>query len=635
MTPLPPSAGDRVEARTRALLQLPSSGAVDTDDAGRVLIRSDATGTFQLSELDRRSGAAPATGTPPLRPLTALREAVTGFYLPGARRMVIAVDSGGDERPQLYLVDLDAPALRDLSAATALTSDGRYAHIPAGVSPDGTLVAFVSNRRNGVDFDVWIADLRRGEQRCVYDGGGWCAPASGFSPDGAVLSAIRPGPRPLDQDLLLIDVASGSVRVVDAHPDEAAMVGPPAWLDTATFVAASSVGRDHAAVVRFDVGGGRDVVMAGEWDLGVWADRAGTTLLAVINEDGATRAVFVDPATGEQHGELPVPEPGVVAMAHNHPPPLLGADGAVTYTFTSPTRPMGVWHFDRATATTRPLTAPVGDREGLVSPQRLRLRSFDGEELSVALYRPAPQVDGGPPDPAPPPSPVMLSIHGGPESQSMLRFSPLVQAAVAAGVAVVVPNVRGSTGYGKRFASLDDTTRRLDSVADLAAIHDWLPEVGLDPARAGLQGGSYGGYMVLAGCAFQPQRWAVGVDEVGMSDLTTFLRNTADYRRAQRELEYGSLAHDSAFLRSASPLGRVDDIRAPLFVIHGANDPRVPLAEAEQLVASLRRRGVACELAVYPDEGHGLTKLHNRLDAYPRAIGFLASSLGVRGSPPA
>jgi dipeptidyl aminopeptidase/acylaminoacyl peptidase len=187
--------------------------------------------------------------------------------------------------------------------------------------------------------------------------------------------------------------------------------------------------------------------------------------------------------------------------------------------------------------------------------------------------------------------------------------------------------VRGSTGYGKRYAGLDDTTHRLDSVADLAALHRWLPSQGLDPGRAVLWGGSYGGYMVLAGCAFQPELWAAGVDIVGISDLVTFLENTSSYRRAHREHEYGSLATDREFLERASPLRSAEAIRAPLFVIHGANDPRVPLSEAEQLVSSLRRRHIAHQLLVYEDEGHGLQKLANRLDAYPRAVEFLNSVL--------
>ncbi len=228
-----------------------------------------------------------------------------------------------------------------------------------------------------------------------------------------------------------------------------------------------------------------------------------------------------------------------------------------------------------------------------------------------------------------------MFVHGGPEAQATQLFNPVIQGLVLAGFGVVVPNVRGSTGYGKRYASLDDTTKRLDSVADLAAVHGFLDQAGFDAARAALWGGSYGGYMVLAGVAFSPDLWAAGVDIVGISDLVTFLQNTSDYRRAHREREYGSLQHDRAFLEAASPMRRVDDIRAPLFVIHGRNDPRVPVSEAEQLVAHLRERGIRCELRIYDDEGHGLARLANRLDAYPAAVAFLQDLLGDLTSSPA
>jgi dipeptidyl aminopeptidase/acylaminoacyl peptidase len=192
---------------------------------------------------------------------------------------------------------------------------------------------------------------------------------------------------------------------------------------------------------------------------------------------------------------------------------------------------------------------------------------------------------------------------------------------------VLASNVRGSTGYGKRWYAMDDVRLRLNSVADLAALHAYLPVLGLDQQRAALWGGSYGGYMALAGLAFQSRLWAAGVDIVGMSSLVTFLENTSPYRRALREREYGSLTRDREFLALASPLSRVDDIVAPLFVIHGANDPRVPLSEAEQLAAALDANDVPCELLVFADEGHGLAKRVNRLAAYPRALEFLAKHL--------
>jgi len=211
-------------------------------------------------------------------------------------------------------------------------------------------------------------------------------------------------------------------------------------------------------------------------------------------------------------------------------------------------------------------------------------------------------------------------------------FRSVLQALCLLGFAVVVPNVRGSTGYGKRWYSLDDLDKRLDSVADLAAVHDWLPQQGLEPTRSALWGASYGGYMVLAGVSMQPERWAAGVDIVGISSLVTFLENTSGYRRAFREREYGSLEHHRDLLVEASPITYLDQISAPLFVIHGANDPRVPLSEAEQITAALEAKGIACELRVYDDEGHGLAKRVNRLDAYPAAMGFLARVLQNAGT---
>jgi dipeptidyl aminopeptidase/acylaminoacyl peptidase len=175
--------------------------------------------------------------------------------------------------------------------------------------------------------------------------------------------------------------------------------------------------------------------------------------------------------------------------------------------------------------------------------------------------------------------------------------------------------------------SMDDVDKRLDSVADLAAIHAWLPIIGGDQSRAALYGGSYGGYMVLCGLAFQPTLWAAGVDIVGMSSLVTFLENTSSYRRAYREREYGRLDRDRALLETASPLNQIRNVRVPLFVIHGANDPRVPLSEAAQVVEAVRAQGLECPLLVYSDEGHGLAKRANRLDAYPKVFAFLSRHL--------
>ena len=608
----------------RQLLESRAARALD-EAADRLLVASDLTGTFQLYELDDDA----------LAPLTDFSEPVTGRYVPGSRQVVVQMDAGGDERYQLYLLDLDRCPVADPGAMVPLTSERGYVHHLLGVHPDGHQIAFCSNRRNGVDFDVYLLSLQDGETTLVYDGGGWPQEATGYSPSGRYLSFLLPGARPLDADLCLLDLPGGELLRPLSHPEEAARVGGPAFVGEHRFVASSDVGRDLAALVACDLETGEQrTLLEGDYELDCIGSRDGSTLLVVANEEGACRAelysVVVDGSeVALAHPEeVPLPGRGVISFSLVTPAPLVAPDGShVTWTFSSPLVPGDVWRYDRSSGAARRLTTspgPDAESDGLVEPSTESVTSFDGEAVPLFCYRPA--GHDGPP-------PVVLVIHGGPESQSVLSFNPLVQGFLAAGLAVVVPNVRGSTGYGKRYAGLDDTRRRLDSVGDLAAIHGWLEGAGLDPGRAALYGGSYGGYMVLAGVAFQPGLWAAGVDVVGISNLVTFLENTSDYRRAHREREYGSLSEDRDSLEQASPLRRVEDIVAPLFVIHGENDPRVPVSEARQLVASLERRGVDCELLVYPDEGHGLAKLKNRLEAYPRALRFLEGHLTGPGTP--
>jgi dipeptidyl aminopeptidase/acylaminoacyl peptidase len=193
---------------------------------------------------------------------------------------------------------------------------------------------------------------------------------------------------------------------------------------------------------------------------------------------------------------------------------------------------------------------------------------------------------------------------------------------------VLAPNVRGSTGYGKTYSHLDNVEKRMDSVADLAYAAHWLrSQPDIDGDRLVVYGGSYGGFMVLSALCTYPDLWAAGVDIVGISNFVTFLENTGEYRRAHREAEYGSLEHDRSFLESISPMNHLDKIIAPLMVIHGANDPRVPLSEAQQLVEALSTQGTPVQLLVFDDEGHGLARLKNKLVAYPEIVDFLERHL--------
>jgi acetyl esterase/lipase len=609
----------------RALFETRSAVMVELDttssaaDQERLLVLSNLSGTMQLCEL--------VDGD--LHELTALAESVAeAAYLEGSagaagggRRAVLASAVGGNERFQLYLVDLDAATrvpVRTLEELVPLTADPEHGHHFAGASSDGRLIAYTSNRQNGVDFDLWILDLESGEHRLLWAGGGWCHPGSGFSPDDRLLSVILWSKRPLDEDLVLVDVATGAAHWPLPHPGEPALLGAPTWIDATSFYATANIGSDFSAVLCHDLNTGSTETLA---DTGVDADSAHVALaesgqmVLVENRDCATPMYTFDPVAG-RGAQIAWPEPGLSAN-YALPAPQLSSDGRhLFFTLTAPRCTAEVYRCALATGEVTRLTHSPSDvePEALVSAELHTVPSFDGEPIQLYLYRP-PHAE--------PQAPVVLIVHGGPESQSSLMFNPIAQALAAAGYGVVVPNVRGSTGYGKRFAALDDTVKRLDSVADLAAVHRALGALGFDASRAALWGGSYGGYMVLAGVSMQPDLWAAGVDIVGISNLVTFLQNTSAYRRAYREAEYGSLAEDHDFLVRASPMTHVDDIRAPLFVIHGRNDPRVPVTEAEQLEANLRARDVPCELVIYENEGHGLARLENRLDAYPRAIAFL------------
>ncbi len=263
--------------------------------------------------------------------------------------------------------------------------------------------------------------------------------------------------------------------------------------------------------------------------------------------------------------------------------------------------------------------------EGLPEDDLVSWRSFDGRTIPGFLLRPRGAPKG--------PRPTVVQVHGGPEGQARPLWNPLTVALVGAGLNVLQPNVRGSSGYGRGYMSLDDVRLRMDSVRDLDAAAAWLAESGIAPAdRIGVIGGSYGGFMTLAAITFCAERkWAAAVDIVGIASFKTFFARTAAWRRPLRAAEYGDPEKDADFLESISPINFIDRIEAPLMVIHGANDPRVPVQEAEQIVSTLRARGREVEYLRYEDEGHGLAKAKNRADAWPKVVRFFQKHMGTAG----
>lgn len=584
------------------LLSLPSLIAFDIDEEGRLLVGHDGSGVRQLYEVG-------VDGS--WRVLTEEGErAVNAKYVPGSRRVVLERDTGGDEKGQLWSLDLDG-------SLEPLVHDTTYFHHLMEAQADRVL--YTTNRRNNVDFDLISRDLSTGEDTVLYDGGGYLM-AIWPSPDNQWVVVTKAGGPGNSIQALLIDTATSEFTELTSF-DDPTYIHPVSWLaDSSGFLLSGDLDRDRIAIVRYDLATAAwtTVLADDKRDLHGWVSPDGEHLLVTTSEDGEVSLALHDLA-GALKTPIDLPAGGCGAILSEGSPRWSSDGSLLLITYTSPIEPSYLIRYSVASGDTLAVRAPDAPAlpDGLVLPTSHLVPSFDGEQVPAFVYKPADGGDGS----------AVVWVHGGPEMQAGRVWVPVMAALVEQGHTVIVPNVRGSAGYGKRWYGLDDKQLRLDSVKDLAAIHAWLPSIGVDQSRVALFGGSYGGYMVLAGLAFQPSLWAAGVDVVGIASLVTFLQNTSPYRQEVRERECGVLAEDRDFLEEASPLSRVDDIRAPLFVIHGANDPRVPLSEAEQVVEALAKRDVPCELLVYPDEGHGLAKLRNKLDAYPRAFAFLREHL--------
>lgn len=592
------------------LLEARSAVIADVaDDGAEMLVRSDESGSMQVYRLPMQGGA--------LSRLTFLDEQVSAArYIPGSTAAVLAVDRGGNEQFQLWRIDLHRGDLRELVVEAGVKHD------LGDVSRDGRLVAFASTRRNGIDLDVHVLDVADGSSRIVLEGGAHVV--ENFSPDGRWLTVFRVDSElALSGDLLLIDLSSGDVRMVVERSGAGTAFATSWYPDSARFLFSTDAGRDVAAIACYDVAKAAwRYVIESAWDTEASLCRNGRFALVAHADDAITRLHLYDGETFAPIRELPLPDIGAGFGIPLVPRPQLSPDGSralLTFTSTAqPLRPLRIDTSDTAQVVRLLPDDGVVPPELVVTPELHRIASFDGEPITYFLYRP--EAD----DP-----PALVLVHGGPEARFVPLYDPFVIRLVAAGIAVVAPNVRGSAGWGRRFTSLDDRRLRLDSVRDLSAVHGSLQTRDIDASRVAVAGASYGGYMTLSALAFSPDLWAAGIATVGISSLLTFLENTSPYRRRFREVEYGFLDTDRDFLIAASPITHVDDIRAPLMLVHGANDPRVPVGEARQLHELLQARGVDSELLIYDDEGHGLAKRANRLDAYPRMFDFLRRHLGV------
>ena len=430
--------------------------------------------------------------------------------------------------------------------------DPAYIHSLLDVQPDR--LVYATNRRNGVDFDIVLRTLSTGAEQVLWDGGGWFSTARA-SADGRWVVLSRLSLLPASSELLLVEAGTGrAAPITDASaPGEWSNAR---WLpDSSGLLASSDSHSEFVSLRHFELADRRwsTVLAAEDSDVFGWPAPDGRRLAVVRTRDGADELTVHEWSgglLGDNDGQpVRFPHPGVLTF--NSLPVWAPDSSLLGITFASPVQPPEVYTWRAGEHAERRTTSnPAAATQGLVLPSAARVPAPDGEQIPVLVLAP-PEPD----------SSAVLIIHGGPEAASVRSWNPVAAALTLAGHTVVLPNVRGSSGYGRRWLSLDDVDKRLDSVADLVAVRDWLPSIGVDPGRVALYGGSYGGYMVLAGLTFYPELWAAGVDIVGISSLVTFLQNTSAYRRAYREREYGRLDTDREVLEAASPLPRIERSR--------------------------------------------------------------------------
>ena len=545
--------------------------------------------------------------------LTFAREPVTVARAPQsavAPGFVFLRDQGGNEMSQVHYFDLNTRSIRLLTGGTGLHGGLTWSH-------DGRRVAFHGTARDGVSYDLYIAEpANNAPPRLVYNGFQKNWSVLDWSPDDSKL-LIRNFVSANESHLFVMDIASAALTPINEGEGTASVSGAEFTADGRGVYVVTNRDSEFEQLRRVDLVTGEIEALTSHipWDIDDFTrSDDGRYLAWVANVDGVSRLTVVDVA---RRAEMlpPLPE-GRIGRIGFDP-----TGKRLALTLESPQAPRDVFVFEvernAVVRYTRSEAGPV-DPLQFVPAELVRFPTFDRvnrahRQVPAFVYKPK----------TPGPHPVIIDIHGGPEGQSVPVFSPFTQFLVREmGFVVIAPNVRGSTGYGRTYLDLDNGMDREDAVKDIGALLVWIgAQRDLDAKKVFVTGGSYGGYMSLATMVNFGERLRGGIDVVGISNFVTFLESTSAYRRDLRRQEYGDerLTKMRAYLQRISPLTNAARINKPLLVVQGLNDPRVPASESQQMVAKIRGRGGEVWYLAAKDEGHGFRKKSNR-DFYQKTI---------------
>jgi dipeptidyl aminopeptidase/acylaminoacyl peptidase len=558
--------------------------------------------------------------------LTAFEDGVSSFVLSNNGDMaVLEVSTGGSEQAQLYLMETRTGQM------VKLTNNPSAQFGNVIWSKNDNSIYFRSNKENKRDFFIYELNISSGLSKKIF---GDTLDLRGdnsletISQDGSKL-IIAHAFTNVSNCLYILDLNSflfekitndsGDVSYsnVNLMPDNKTM-----WL----LCNRTENGLNKPAILT--IGNGQIEFVSDDWVDSQWEterldfSRDFQFLAVVINENGYGILKIVDANTRQE-----IPAPALKGQVSDI---MFDRDGDCLFTYTTPIEPPDVWRWNPSDTILRQITFasfPGVDPTQFIEPQLINYKSFDGLEIPAFLYLPNNYAPGTP-------IPFIVYAHGGPESQTRASFQRYIQYLATHGYGVIMPNVRGSSGYGREYINLDNYKNRKKSLLDYKSVTDFLINKGYsEKGKLAIQGGSYGGYVVYGMISEYPDLFSAAIASVGIANFQTFLNNTSAYRRALREAEYGPLS-DTAFLREISPIWKADQIKTPLLIIHGTNDPRVPISETRQMIKAIQDQGGIVDSLIFSDEGHGARKQSNIIEEYKKIIDFLKLHIKSPEPPP-
>lgn len=533
------------------------------------------------------------------------------FHSPTGEQTVVGMDDDGNEKQQLFLMDVDGRNVR------TLVHDPECFHHFGGWSPDGKQISFSANRRHPGYFDVYTLDVATGVEQKVFEYDGNVTPVC-WHPNGKEI-IIKIKETNIDSSIYVIDIETGQKKQIGDPEVSARYENIQLMKNGKTGYVLTDAGEETLYIGQFSFENPHTVKKVhgvDGWDIAEIKLSPNNEHMAYTINDGGIFNMYVLDITKNIHTQVKELPLGVLESISWFD------DDSFVFTVKTPTIPGDCYTYSLHTKFVERKTSvgksPV--EKEWIEPKLFTYESFDGLEVPYFYYDADASSNKN--------KPAVLYIHGGPEGQTKADYNPVIQYLASKGFVVVAPNVRGSSGYGRTYIQLDDARKRMDSVKDLTSLVDDLVENRqVDRDKVGIIGRSYGGFMVLAALTHFPDIWAAGVNIVGISHFRTFLENTGAWRRRLRECEYGTLADDTDFFEEIAPLNHSDKITAPLLMFHGRNDTRVPVSEAEQLASDMLERGQDVDLTIFEDEGHQTEKIENHITMHTRSVEFFKKHL--------